>query len=67
MFHNQSKFLKKKQNNIIATKNIWIWNYQRFVLNNKMTIVYKKNKDWNLFLDSLFIFQRYKELEKDIE
>ena len=32
-----------------------------------MTIVYKKNKDWNLFLDSLFIFQRYKELEKDIE
>jgi len=48
MFQNQSELFEKKRNNMIATKEMWIWNYQRFVLSNKKSIINeRKNRDGN--------------------
>ena len=64
IFQNQSKLFKKRRNNIIAIKEIQIWNNQRFVLSNKKSIINKRIEMG--FLDFLIIFQKYKELERDI-
>jgi len=42
MFYNQSKFLKKRRDNVVTTKKIQIKNHQRFVLCNKKSTIYEK-------------------------
>ena len=67
ILHNQSKFLKKKRDNVVTTKKIQIRNHQRFILCNQKSIIYEK-KEWKLeFLDFLAVFQKYEKVEQSIK
>ena len=58
LFDNKSKAIQKKRYNIITTKKICIWNFEGFVLEDKKTIVYKKDER-NRNLSFLIFFQKY--------
>jgi len=42
VFHNETKTLQQIRNNVMTTRNKWVWNRKRFALSNKETIVNKR-------------------------
>jgi len=48
MFYNKTKFIKKIEHNIVATKKTRVGHFKQFVLRNKKTVIHKENdRNWD--------------------
>ena len=66
MFYNQSKFLKKRRNNVVTTKIFELKTIKNLSCTIKSPSFTKKRIETGIFLDFLVIFQKYKKGKKGI-